>query len=128
MTLAGVAWGAYSLLGKAAGEPIATNARSFLWSVPLALGLAAEFPSEAEAAKFASGYGALMAVARKTKEGTDEGRLYEALKVASQLVSDAGFDPVVVGDLSRAKDFDYGTAVYVRSYSAREIRAELKLK
>jgi predicted dinucleotide-binding enzyme len=52
----------------------------------------------------------------------------DALKVASQLVSDAGFDPVVVGDLSRARDFDYGTPVYVRSYSAREIRAELDLK
>jgi drug/metabolite transporter (DMT)-like permease len=41
MTVAGVAWGVYSLLGKAAGEPIAANARSFVWSVPLALGLVA---------------------------------------------------------------------------------------
>jgi predicted dinucleotide-binding enzyme len=52
----------------------------------------------------------------------------EALKVASQLVSDAGFDPVIVGDLSRARDFDYGTPVYVRSYTAAKIRAELNLK
>jgi hypothetical protein len=35
---------------------------------------------------------------------------------------------VVVGDLSRARDFDYGTAVYVRSYSAKQIRAQLNLK
>ena len=52
----------------------------------------------------------------------------EALKVASQLVTDSGFDPVVVGDLSRARDFDYGTPVYVRSYSAAKIREELNLK
>ena len=52
----------------------------------------------------------------------------EALKTASQLVTDAGFDPVVVGDLSRARDFDYGTPIYVRSYSAAQIKAELKLK
>jgi predicted dinucleotide-binding enzyme len=52
----------------------------------------------------------------------------EALRVASQLVTDAGFDPVVVGDLSRAREFDYGTPVYVRSYSAAQIRAQLKLK
>jgi len=52
----------------------------------------------------------------------------DALEVASQLVSDAGFDPVIVGDLSRARDFDYGTPVYVRSYSARQIRADLDLK
>jgi predicted dinucleotide-binding enzyme len=52
----------------------------------------------------------------------------DALQVASRLVSDAGFDPVIVGDLSRARDFDYGTPVYVRSYSARQIRAELNLQ
>lgn len=52
----------------------------------------------------------------------------EALKVAEQLVSDAGFDPVVVGDLSRAREFDFGTEVYVRSYSAARIREVLGLK
>ncbi len=52
----------------------------------------------------------------------------EALKVAERLVRDAGFDPVVVGDLSRAREFDYGTEVYVRSYSAAKIREVLKLK
>jgi drug/metabolite transporter (DMT)-like permease len=39
MIVAGVAWGAYSLLGKRVGDPLAANARGFLWSVPLALAL-----------------------------------------------------------------------------------------
>ena len=52
----------------------------------------------------------------------------EALKLAEQLVRDAGFDPVVVGGLSRAREFDFGTPVYVRSYSAAKIRELLKLK
>jgi predicted dinucleotide-binding enzyme len=52
----------------------------------------------------------------------------EALKVAEQLVRDAGFDPVVVGDLSRAREFDYGSPVYVRGYSAARIREILKLQ
>jgi predicted dinucleotide-binding enzyme len=50
-----------------------------------------------------------------------------AMKVAAQLVSDAGFDPVPVGDLSRAREFDYGTPVYVRGMTARELRKALKL-
>ena len=52
----------------------------------------------------------------------------DALRVASQLVTDAGFDPVIVGDLSRAREFDFGTDVYVRSYSAAKIREMLALK
>jgi predicted dinucleotide-binding enzyme len=52
----------------------------------------------------------------------------DALKIAAQLVDDAGFDPVVVGPLARAKEFDYGTPVYVQSYSAAKIRELLKLK
>ena len=34
----------------------------------------------------------------------------DALRVASNLVVDAGFDPVVVGALDRAREFDIGTA------------------
>jgi drug/metabolite transporter (DMT)-like permease len=41
MALAGVAWGAYSLAGKGAGDPLASNARSFAWAVPLAAALEA---------------------------------------------------------------------------------------
>jgi 8-hydroxy-5-deazaflavin:NADPH oxidoreductase len=51
----------------------------------------------------------------------------EAMKIAEQLVSDAGFDPVPVGKLSRAREFDYGTPVYVRGMTAAELRRELKL-
>ncbi len=50
-----------------------------------------------------------------------------ALKVAEQLVTDAGFDPVVVGDLSRAREFDFGTPVYVRGMTAAELRKALEL-
>jgi len=50
-----------------------------------------------------------------------------AMKVASQLVSDAGFDPVPVGGLSRAREFDYGTPVYVRGMTAAELRKALRL-
>jgi drug/metabolite transporter (DMT)-like permease len=32
MCVAGVAWGAYSLVGRASRDPLAANARSFLWS------------------------------------------------------------------------------------------------
>jgi len=49
----------------------------------------------------------------------------QALEVASQLVRDAGFEPVVVGPLSRAKDFDVGTPVYGRALTARELRQQL---
>lgn len=52
----------------------------------------------------------------------------EALEVASRLVTDAGFDPVVVGPLATARQFDYGTPVYVRSYGAAKIREILKLE
>jgi predicted dinucleotide-binding enzyme len=51
----------------------------------------------------------------------------EALKVAEQLVRDAGFDPVVVGGLDRAREFDVGSPVYVKSLTARELRKALKL-
>jgi len=49
----------------------------------------------------------------------------QALEVASKLVKDAGFEPVVVGGLSRAKEFDYGTPVYARALTARELRQQL---
>jgi len=52
----------------------------------------------------------------------------EAMQVAAQLVSDAGFDPVPVGDLSRAREFDYGTPVYVRGMTAAELKRALGLR
>jgi 8-hydroxy-5-deazaflavin:NADPH oxidoreductase len=52
----------------------------------------------------------------------------QALAVAERLVSDAGFAPVVVGPLSRAREFDVGTPVYTRLMTAPELRAALGLK
>ena len=49
------------------------------------------------------------------------------MRPPEQLVRDARFDPVVVGDLSRAREFDFGSPVYVRSYTAAKIREVLKL-
>jgi drug/metabolite transporter (DMT)-like permease len=40
MAIAGIAWGVYSIAGRTGGDPIAANARAFLWSAPLALILA----------------------------------------------------------------------------------------
>jgi predicted dinucleotide-binding enzyme len=51
----------------------------------------------------------------------------EAMKVAAQLVKDAGFDPVEVGPLSRAKEFDVGSEVYVKVLTAKEMREKLHL-
>jgi 8-hydroxy-5-deazaflavin:NADPH oxidoreductase len=50
-----------------------------------------------------------------------------ALAVASQLVRDAGFEPVVVGPLASAKRFDVGTPVYVQLLTATQLRARLGL-
>lgn len=52
----------------------------------------------------------------------------EALAVAERLVRDAGFAPVVVGPLSRAREFDVGTPVYTRLMTAPELRRALGLK
>jgi predicted dinucleotide-binding enzyme len=52
---------------------------------------------------------------------------HEALEVAQQLVRDAGFAPVVVGPLSRAREFDVGTSVYTRLLTAAQLRKALGL-
>ncbi len=51
----------------------------------------------------------------------------QALAVAARLVRAAGFEPVVVGGLARAKEFDVGTAVYVKLLTASQLRAALHL-
>ena len=48
-----------------------------------------------------------------------------ALEIAIRLVRDAGFEPVVVGALARAKEFDVGTPVFGRALTARELRKVL---
>ena len=50
----------------------------------------------------------------------------EALKVASGLVRDAGFEPVVVGSLQRSKVFEQGGPLYGAEMSAQEMRERLK--
>ncbi len=52
----------------------------------------------------------------------------QALQVAEQLVRDAGFAPVVVGPLSKAREFDVGTPVYTRLMTEAQLRAALGLK
>jgi predicted dinucleotide-binding enzyme len=50
-----------------------------------------------------------------------------ALKVAIGLVQDAGFEPVVVGGLARAREFDYRTPIFGKAVTARELRSILGL-
>lgn len=50
-----------------------------------------------------------------------------ALDTAVRLVRDAGFEPVVVGPLFRAREFDAGTPVYGKALTARELRRGLGL-
>jgi predicted dinucleotide-binding enzyme len=51
----------------------------------------------------------------------------DAVRVTSALVVDAGFDPVVVGGLDRAGEFDPGSPVFVTNMTAAEIRETLGL-
>lgn len=51
----------------------------------------------------------------------------QALKTAIRLVRDAGHEPVVVGGLARAREFDYGSAVFGRPMTAAELRQALGL-
>ena len=51
----------------------------------------------------------------------------EAVKVAAGLVSDAGFDPVVVGKLADARRFQRGGPGYGQSVSAADLRQKLSL-
>ena len=55
--------------------------------------------------------------------GDDE----NAVRTATGLVVDAGFDPVLVGPLARAREFDQGTPVYVTNMTAAELREALGL-
>ena len=51
----------------------------------------------------------------------------QAMAVAARLVKDAGFEPVAVGPLSKAKTFDVGSPVYVQLLTAPELKARLGL-
>jgi hypothetical protein len=47
----------------------------------------------------------------------------DALDVTAELVRDAGFDPVIVGPLSRGREFEPNTPMYNTGKSGRELRA-----
>ena len=51
----------------------------------------------------------------------------DAVRIVSDLVVDAGFDPVLVGPLGRAREFDQGSAVYVKDMTAAQLREALGL-
>jgi 8-hydroxy-5-deazaflavin:NADPH oxidoreductase len=51
----------------------------------------------------------------------------QALQTAAGLVQDAGFEPVMVGSLARAKEFDAGTPVFGKALTAAELRRGLGL-
>jgi predicted dinucleotide-binding enzyme len=48
-----------------------------------------------------------------------------ALRIGVRLVEDAGFEPVVVGGLARAKDFDASTPIFGKAMTAAEVRRTL---
>jgi 8-hydroxy-5-deazaflavin:NADPH oxidoreductase len=51
-----------------------------------------------------------------------------ALQTVSKLVEDAGFGAVIVGELSRAKEFDNGTPPYASGATVSELQDMLGLK
>jgi predicted dinucleotide-binding enzyme len=51
----------------------------------------------------------------------------EALAVASRLVTDAGFEPVVAGPLAAGKAFDSSSPLFLKALTARELREALHL-
>jgi hypothetical protein len=52
----------------------------------------------------------------------------EAAQVTAVLVRDVGLDPVFVGPLSRAKEFDRGTSIWETGASVQDIREALGLR
>ena len=51
----------------------------------------------------------------------------EAVRMAAGLVRDAGFDPVVVGNLADARRFQRGAPGYGQSVTAAELKQKLSL-
>jgi hypothetical protein len=52
----------------------------------------------------------------------------EDRELVAALVRDAGFEPVIVGPLARAKDFDRGTTVWVTGMNAEQVREALGVR
>ena len=51
-----------------------------------------------------------------------------ALSTVAMLVREAGFGPVIVGNLQRAKEFDHGSSPYASDASARELKKMLRIE
>ena len=51
----------------------------------------------------------------------------QARDIVADLVRDAGLEPVIVGPLARAQEFDRGSSIWVTGASAQEIRETLNL-
>jgi hypothetical protein len=49
-------------------------------------------------------------------------------ELVAALVRDAGFEPVIVGPLARAKEFDRGTPVWVTGMNAQQVREALGVR
>ena len=47
------------------------------------------------------------------------------MKTNDALIQHAGFEPVVVGGLARAKDLDAGTPIFGKAMTAAEVRRAL---
>jgi len=56
--------------------------------------------------------------------GDDE----EAVAIVADLVRDVGMEPVIIGSLDQASEFDRGSPVWVTGMSAREIREALNIR
>jgi predicted dinucleotide-binding enzyme len=52
----------------------------------------------------------------------------EAARITADLVRDIGLEPVIVGPLARAKDFDRGSPIWETGASAQEIREALGIR
>ncbi len=52
----------------------------------------------------------------------------EARDIVADLVRDTGLEPVIVGPLARAREFDRGSSVWVSGQSAAQIREALNLR
>ena len=48
--------------------------------------------------------------------------------MTSQLVRDAGFEPVIVGGLAKSKEFDYRSKLFVKPMTAKELRKALGME
>jgi drug/metabolite transporter (DMT)-like permease len=59
MAVAGVSWGAYSLVGRSAADPVEATAHNFLYAVPLVVATSLAFAGDFQATAAGAGYAVL---------------------------------------------------------------------